>query len=105
MSQSRADDHENDHQRAAHARRHDAGGFGGAGRIARPYLSQLENGERNLSLNLQKRLADALGCDPRDLVDFEAGPESDEDVLLRAFRSMPADWRRVIVQMAQKLTF
>lgn len=73
--------------------------------ITRPYLSQLENGERNLSLNLQKRLTDALGCDPRDLVDFEAGPESDEDVLLRAFRSMPADWRRVIVQMAQKLTF
>lgn len=73
--------------------------------ITRPYLSQLENGERNLSLSLQKRLADALGCDPRDLVDFEADAESDEDVILRAYRSMPADWRRIVLEMARKLTF
>ncbi|MBM2322682.1 MULTISPECIES: helix-turn-helix transcriptional regulator [Marivita] len=71
--------------------------------ITRPYLSQIENGERNLSLALQKRLADALGCDPRDLVDFEAGPGSDEEVILQAYRSMPKDWQKVIVDMARRI--
>ena len=74
-----------------------------AASITRPYLSQIENGERNLSLALQKRLADALGCDPRDLVDFEAGPGSDEDVILQAYRSMPKDWQKVIVDMARRI--
>lgn len=71
--------------------------------ITRPYLSQLENGERNLSLALQKRLADALGCDPRDLVDFEAGPGSDEEVIMQAYRSMPKDWQKVIADMARRI--
>lgn len=71
--------------------------------ITRPYLSQLENGERNLSLALQKRLADALGCDPRDLVDFEAGPGSDEEVIMRVYRSLPKDWQKVIADMARRI--
>lgn len=71
--------------------------------ITRPYLSQIENGERNLSLALQKRLADALGCDPRELVDFEAGPGSDEEVIMQAYRSMPKDWQKVIADMARRI--
>jgi len=70
--------------------------------ITRPYLSQLETGERNLSLVLQERIADVLGCDPHDLVDFTAGPAKDEDVILKAYRQMPREWQRVLADAARR---
>lgn len=71
--------------------------------ITRPYLSQLETGERNLSIRLQKRLADAMGCEAAEIVDFSDGA-SDEDAILEAFRSLSPEHRALAAHLARKIT-
>lgn len=68
--------------------------------VSRPYLAQIETGARNLSLRHQKAIADALGCKPEDLVDFDVD-EKDEETVLEAFRSMSSDQRELWVLLSQ----
>ena len=69
--------------------------------LSRPYLSQIEDGKRNLSTKRQKLIADALGVDPTELVDFDAPDKSDEDTLIRAFRKLAPAQRRAWLDMAR----
>lgn len=41
--------------------------------LHRTYVSSVERGQRNVSLENIFALARALGCQPRDLVDLDAG--------------------------------
>lgn len=67
--------------------------------ITRPYLSQLENGERNLSANLHRRIVDALSIDPTTIVEPDT-PMSDQQIVLMAFEKMPPEWQKTLVEMA-----
>lgn len=67
--------------------------------ITRPYLSQLENGERNLSANLHRRIVDALSIDPTTIVEPDT-PMSDRQIVLMAFEKMPPEWQKTLVEMA-----
>ncbi len=40
--------------------------------LHRTYVSSIERGQRNVSLENIFAIAQALGCDPRDLLDHEA---------------------------------
>lgn len=62
--------------------------------ISRPFLAQIETGERNLSLINQKKIAKALGCTPSDIVDFDAD-EQREELILTAYRAMSAEQRHL----------
>ncbi len=68
--------------------------------ITRPYLSQLENGERNLSANLHHRIVTALNVDPKTMVEPDT-PFSDSQILIMAFEKMPREWQKTVMKMAQ----
>lgn len=69
--------------------------------LSRPYMAQLENGTRTLSTKQQMRIATALGVDPTELVDFAAPEQSDEDLIIRAFRSMSPEQRQALLVWAR----
>ncbi|MDX2484501.1 MAG: helix-turn-helix transcriptional regulator [Pseudodonghicola sp.] len=69
--------------------------------LSRPYLAQLENATRSLKTSHQAVIAEALGVDPQDLVDFTAPDPADETLILRAFRSMTKEQRKALVGWAR----
>ncbi|MEI4262752.1 helix-turn-helix domain-containing protein [Roseovarius sp. D0-M9] len=69
--------------------------------IARPYLSQLERGDRSLNSAIKERIADALGVDPDELIDHGAHGLSSEETLIEAFRSMNVSQQDVWMDMAR----
>lgn len=69
--------------------------------ISRAFLSQLEHGLRHLKPDLQKKIADALGVNPLDIIDFD-GPETDEiNMIVDAFSSLDPQQRQVWLEMAR----
>jgi len=69
--------------------------------LSQPYFAQIERGERRLTTELQMKIAKALEVNPQDLVDFEAPSKSDEEFLLKVFRSLPPDRRQGWLDMAR----
>ncbi|MCK5502230.1 MAG: helix-turn-helix transcriptional regulator, partial [Tritonibacter mobilis] len=69
--------------------------------VSRPYLTQIETNKRKLSLELQKQIAEALGVDPVQLVDFSAPLEDEEQFLLSAFRAISEEERAVWLRLAK----
>lgn len=70
--------------------------------ISRPYLAQIEQGKRNLSLKYQKLIADALNVSTSELVDFDANT-SDADLIMSAFESLSGPQRQVWLQLARSV--
>jgi|SRR6056297_2877137 len=68
--------------------------------VTRPYLSQLENGDRNVSARLHKRIVAALNVDPETMVEPDTS-FSDSQILLMAFEKMPEEWRKTIMEIAR----
>ena len=69
--------------------------------ISRPYLAQMESGQRNLSAKRQQQIADVLGVDPTELVDFSAPDPAEEEKLLEAFRQLSRSQRQEWLKMAR----
>ena len=69
--------------------------------IARPYLSQLERGARALNPAITDRIAQCLGVDSDDLIDYGAHGLASEETLLEAFRSMDVNQQDVWMDMAR----
>ena len=67
--------------------------------MSRPYLAQIEGETRNLTAKKQKQIADALGVDARELVDFSAPDREDEKLILNWFRGLSpaqrAEWLKM----------
>lgn len=70
--------------------------------ISGPYLHQLEKGIRKITMERQKEIADALGVDPRDLVDFSSSEEQVDQIMEAFDRASPAD-RAMILSWAQTI--
>lgn len=70
--------------------------------ISGPYLHQLEKGVRKITMQRQKEIADALGVDPRDLVDFSSSDEQIEQIM-SAFNRASASDRAMILSWAQAI--
>lgn len=70
--------------------------------ISRPFLAQIENGDRNLSLKNQRKIAASLGVNPSELVDFDA-EDSDEEIILEAFSTLSGEQRKVWVELARSV--
>ena len=56
--------------------------------ISRPYLSQIEAGERPLKANLQMKIAGVLGVEPEALISFGATSREEDEIILSAFRCL-----------------
>lgn len=69
--------------------------------LSRPYLAQIESGQRNLTAARQEKIAKALDVSPIELIDFDAPSEDDEKLLLNAFRSMSEEQRANWIEMAR----
>jgi transcriptional regulator with XRE-family HTH domain len=69
--------------------------------LSRPYLAQIESGQRNLTAARQEEIAKALGVSPIELIDFDAPSEDDEKLLVNAFRSMNEEQRANWIELAQ----
>ncbi|WP_296763751.1 helix-turn-helix transcriptional regulator [Sediminimonas sp.] len=69
--------------------------------ITRPYLSQIERGDRRMTPELKERIAKALGVDANDLVDVSARGREDEELLLEAFRQLSDEQQDVWIDMAR----
>lgn len=69
--------------------------------LSRSYLAQLENGTRQLTPRKQAAIAEALGVDPTNLVDFSAPDKDDETLLIDAFRSLSPEQRKAWLEWAK----
>jgi transcriptional regulator with XRE-family HTH domain len=69
--------------------------------IARPYLSQLERGERRMTDDLKDRIAKVLDADAGDLVDVSGRGHADEQMLVEAFRTLSPEQQDVWMDMAR----
>jgi len=69
--------------------------------IARPYLSQLERGDRQLNDKISAKIGSALSVEADDLVDRGAHGYEAEATLLDAFRSLDVDQQDVWMDMAR----
>lgn len=69
--------------------------------MSRAYLAQIEGGSRRLTTDNQMKIAQALGVDPAELVDFGAPDKADEELLVEAFRSMNKEQRAAWLDMAR----
>ena len=72
--------------------------------MSRPYLAQIENGTRNLTTSRQVALAEGLGVDPSELVDFSAPSQSDEEYMLQSFRRLNPQQRKEWLDLARVAT-
>lgn len=65
------------------------------------FISQLETGDRALKPQMQARIAEVLGCEPGDLIDWKAPPPKEVAELVEAYEQMAPDerarWRRAIL--------
>lgn len=69
--------------------------------IARPTLTLLEQGKRRLNVDMQKKIADALGVGPQELIDYN-GPEPEEiEAIVAAFVQLDPEQRKVWLDMAR----
>lgn len=71
--------------------------------LSRPYITQLEKGQRRLTADMQRDIAAALGISPRELIDFDAPDEAEEAEILNAFRQLSSDGRADFLNMAKML--
>jgi len=69
--------------------------------ITRPYLSQIERGDRRMTQEIKERIAKELGAEPKNLVDLSARGRDDEELLIEAFRSLSEDQQDVWIDMAR----
>jgi transcriptional regulator with XRE-family HTH domain len=69
-------------------------------------ISRLENGQIPISTDWVYKLAAAFSVSPFDLLPDEAGPLTTEEAnLLAAFRQMPPDARRWLIEIATTCPF
>ena len=66
-----------------------------------PYVSQMANGTRNISLKNLERLATALGCRPEDLL---AAPTPTNTDILNVWSAIPVHNRDLALQVLQSFT-
>lgn len=69
--------------------------------ITRPYLSQIERGDRRITNDLETKIAVALGVEAGALVDISARGREDEELLLTAFRQLSEEQQDVWIDMAR----
>ncbi len=69
--------------------------------ISKSYLSELENGRKDINGRRLKALAKALGVRPSDILGDSAGPEADE--LARIVAELPPADRQLLTQIARRL--
>jgi len=69
--------------------------------ITRPYLSQIERGDRRITNDLETKIAEALGVEAGALVDISARGREDEELLLTAFRQLSEEQQDVWIDMAR----
>ena len=72
--------------------------------VSRPYLAQIENGTRNLSVVRQSAIAKALEIDPARLIDFDAPDQDDEEYLIQSFRRLRPEQRKEWLDLARVAT-
>lgn len=69
--------------------------------MSQSQISHLETGERHLKPHVQVQIAEELGCEPGDLIDWNAPPPEEVAELIAAYEQMsPAErarWRRAIL--------
>ena len=68
--------------------------------LSKPFLSQLENGKRQFTHETLVVLADALRCEPADLIMRDP---SDPDGLWSIYDQLSAPQRRQVVEIAKTL--
>lgn len=69
--------------------------------ISRSQLSLIESGARNLSAERQRKVAEALGVEPTELVDFDAPSADEEAAIIEAYRLMAPKQRAAWNDMAK----
>ncbi|MFD0908695.1 helix-turn-helix domain-containing protein [Ruegeria arenilitoris] len=69
--------------------------------LSRSYFAQLESGTRQLTPRKQVAIAEVLGVNPTDLVDFSAPDKDDEALLIEAFRSLSPEQRKAWLEWAR----
>ena len=69
--------------------------------IGRPYLSQIESGDRKIPDGLKLRIATALDVDEASLVNYMTHGAEAEMLLLEAFRGLPVEQQDVWIDMAR----
>lgn len=67
--------------------------------VEQPTISRFERGADNVTLRLARQVADALGVSVADL--FSDERSAAEQMLLEAFRSLPADRQKGWLDLAQ----
>lgn len=70
--------------------------------IAGPTMHQIERGIRNMTVERQKKIADALGVPPIELVDF-SGSDEDRDAILQAYDLATPAERATILSLAHAI--
>lgn len=71
--------------------------------MSQSYYAQIEGGARPLKAVVQQKIAEALGCAPAELIDWDAPSESDEDMILALFREMDEEERAKWAEMGKFL--
>lgn len=69
--------------------------------ISSGYLSQIESGNRRLNVEVQIKIATALGLRPSDLVDFDATDIEDMRRVKHAMERATVPERRLMLQIAE----
>ena len=69
--------------------------------ISSGYLSQIESGSRRLNVEVQIKIANALGVKPSALVDFDATDHEDMQRVKHAMERATAAERRLMLQIAE----
>lgn len=64
-------------------------------------LGVIENGKNAPQMATLRRIAEALGCDPADLVSPRTDLSADEAEVVAIMRRVPDDRRQILVQQAR----
>jgi len=70
------------------------------------HVSDLERGERGLTVDWMRKIAAALDCSPADLLNYADNPDrldERERALFQLYRAMPDDMRATLERLAQAL--
>lgn len=72
-------------------------------KMSQGFLSQIERGERSMTLKRQRDIAEALGVKPHELVDFTEERQSDYEILQAGFSAGNESQKRMLVQLARSI--
>lgn len=65
-------------------------------------ISRLESGHRRLTVDWLSRIAEALNCDPAEIVLGSPRPDLEEDGLERVMHAIEAHWRSLGTEYARE---